>query len=65
LVHISKNRTNEIILYDTGEENTKIITYQKGWRIQTNDELQIKYRKPNTVNNNRKKTRMDWSGKNF
>jgi hypothetical protein len=43
-----------------GEENTKTITYQKGWRIQTNDELQIKYRKPNTVTTIGR--RLEWTG---
>jgi hypothetical protein len=32
---------------------------QNGWRIQTNDELQVIHRKPNTVNTHEsKKTRM-------
>jgi len=33
---------------------------QNGWRIRTNNELQVLYRKPNIVTNKSKKTR--WAG---
>ena len=51
-----------------GVENVKEICGQikdqNGWRIQTNNELLVMQRKPNT-NDNNKNTRMGWlSGKN-
>jgi hypothetical protein len=35
---------------------------QNGWRIRTNDEPQVTYRKPNTVTTKKKARRLEWAG---